>query len=355
MADSQERRMIVMMSPGTVDRNDNPFVPMLIDSLKDCVQVKPFSWRSAFVSRYQVLHIHWPERMTKDPSRLRATMKSMMFLALLGWNRFRHVSNVATVHNIEPHEGSGQLQRWVLRLWDRACVARIFLSRSGLAADTLGTGVYIPHGDYVPFVESHVVAILEQETNSVLTFGYLRPYKGIEKLVEAFSHSEQVRLTVAGEPLSEDYRKQLIEFTRAAKADSVQLIPHSLSPDELIGAISRAEVVILPYVRIYNSGAALLALSVGRPLIVTDSPSMQELKHEVGDQWLEVLPVAWTMNDIINSIDALRNRARLRAHRPCMESRLWDSVGVAHVSLYRSLDRRRPARAVVSSGTVNTK
>jgi beta-1,4-mannosyltransferase len=327
----------IMMSPGAVDDADNPFVPMLIDSLADRVMVIPFSWAGAFCLRYDVLHIHWPERLTKHPNRARAALKAAAFILLMCWNRLRRVSNVATVHNIDPHEGTGKFERLVLTLWTRSCRSRIFLSKAGLDADSMGNGVHIPHGDYAPFLLKLGRAPQDATPDSVLTFGYLRPYKGIEKLLRLIHRDGPLRLVVAGKPLSQSYANTLEELAILAGEKTVELVPRSLSPEMLVDAIARAEVVILPYSRIYNSGAALLALSSGRPLIVTKSPSIQELQSEVGDEWVTTLQDSWEWADVLEAVEVLRANASRRGAVPLFDSRSWDSVSAAHVKLYEEL------------------
>jgi len=331
-----------MMSPGTVDDADNPFVPMLIDSLADRVEVLPFSWSGAFRFRYEVLHIHWPERMTKDANALRAMLKSATFVALLSWNRLRKVSNVATVHNLNPHDGTGAFERWVLALWTKSCRARIFLSRTGMDAAPTGNGVLIPHGDYAPFLAKVGWMKETSRRDALLTFGYLRPYKGIEKLMNLISHEGSLRLTVAGKPLSPTYREKLEDLAREASG-TVELIPRSLSSEELLRAIGLSEFVILPYTSVYNSGAALLALSAGRPLIVTESPSMRELQCEVGNEWVVTLPEAWDWTHVLSAVRALRADASKRGELPDMHLRNWVGLGAQHAILYESLDFRRNA------------
>jgi D-inositol-3-phosphate glycosyltransferase len=125
---------------------------------------------------------------------------------------------------------------------------------------------------------------LRDDERTILFFGRIRPYKGIEYLLDAFrllSVDEQAnyRLIVAGEPKkgSEEY---LHEIQRSVKRDfnqgqvilRIQFIPD----EEMEWYLKGADVLVLPYKEIFQSGVLFLAYSFGLPVVATDVGSFRE-------------------------------------------------------------------------------
>jgi D-inositol-3-phosphate glycosyltransferase len=125
---------------------------------------------------------------------------------------------------------------------------------------------------------------LRVDEKAILFFGRIRPYKGIEYLLDAFrllSTDEQAnyRLIVAGEPKkgSEEY---LHEIQQSVKRDfsqgqvilSIQFIPD----EEMELYLKGADVLVLPYKEIFQSGVLFLAYSFGLPVVATDVGSFRE-------------------------------------------------------------------------------
>jgi len=50
--------------------------------------------------------------------------------------------------------------------------------------------------------------------------------------------------------------------------------------------LSAADLLVLPYREVLNSGSALLALSCNRPILVPDLGAMSELQAAYGDEWV---------------------------------------------------------------------
>ena len=64
-------------------------------------------------------------------------------------------------------------------------------------------------------------------------------------------------------------------------------ITGSLPSEQVAAHLAAADVIALPYRAILNSGSALYALSVGRPVIAPQLGSLPELAAEAGTDWVE--------------------------------------------------------------------
>jgi beta-1,4-mannosyltransferase len=328
------------MSPGASGADDNPFVSLLVDHLPQDIEVRPFSWRSAFLSRYDVLHIHWPEHILKAGSRFKATVKDVMFVALVLRNRLV-AHQVRTVHNIKPHEGGSWLNRLALSYWERSCDASVHLSDAGrvmVSDHTPATeAVTIVHGDYTPFVEKLHRTKLDAIPGRLLVFGYLRPYKGIEQLVAAFRQidpSREVSLRIVGSALPTQYG----DVVRALcdGDDRIEIVIRRLGDAELVDEITSASAVVLPYKQVYNSGAALLSLTLDRPILVTDSETMRELAAEVGEEWVRRLP-EWSAATVIDAF----SRLPPKSSSPRLTDRTWNALSARYAEVYRRVSGYR--------------
>jgi glycosyltransferase involved in cell wall biosynthesis len=166
--------------------------------------------------------------------------------------------------------------------WDK----QRFCEKFGLVADSVAV---IPHGPYpiegrgnehgpeTPTPESDRAAKSEVH---VLFFGTIRPYKGLEDLVDAFEllprdgdinwHLDVVGETWEGWVLpsqkiaSNRYRAD-IEFTNRYVTDA-----------ELPSIFGRADIVALPYRRSSASGPLHMAMQQGLPVVVTDVGGLPE-------------------------------------------------------------------------------
>ena len=118
---------------------------------------------------------------------------------------------------------------------------------------------------------------------------------------------------------------------------------------ELASEISQAELVVLPYRELHNSGSVLLALSLGRPVLLPANDVTRRLAEQVGERW--VLPYEGTLTgDVLESALATVRDASTdsAAHPgagvaadgsstqvPNLSDRAWDRVAAMHVAAYR--------------------
>jgi glycosyltransferase involved in cell wall biosynthesis len=125
---------------------------------------------------------------------------------------------------------------------------------------------------------------LKNDEKAILFFGRIRPYKGIEYLLDAFrilSADKQAnyRLIIAGEPKkgSEEY---LHEIQQSIKRDFNQgqvILRIQFIPDEEMEVyLKGVDVLVLPYKEIFQSGVLFLAYSFGLPVVATDVGSFRE-------------------------------------------------------------------------------
>ena len=125
---------------------------------------------------------------------------------------------------------------------------------------------------------------LRDDEKAILFFGRVRPYKGIEYLLDAFrlllaDKQANYRLIIAGEPMkgSEDYLNEIQTSVRRDFEPGKVLLKIKFVPDEEMELyLKGTDVLVLPYKQIFQSGVLFLAYSFGLPVVATDVGSFRE-------------------------------------------------------------------------------
>ena len=329
----QLQKVRVMMWP---DRSPNPFIALLIENLGAGYEVIGFNFRTALIGRYQILHVHWPEVLVHSPSGLKRLVKLFLLITLIVLNKVRRIPHLWTVHNERPHEPTTPIEEFGLRLWRSSCARRVYLTRAGLQRATDSKGVLIVHGDYAHLRDTNRAHITQPVPGQLITFGLLRRYKSLELLIESVRHLPKqtgISLVLAGQPMPEEYALALVKAS--AEDRRISVVPKHQTDAELVRKITSSEFVVIPYARIYNSGTALLALTLGRPVITTDSPTMRELQDEVGPEWVQCLRQELSSESLLDAVNRLRSHDR--PELPRFQNRDWSIVGTQYAELYNRL------------------
>jgi glycosyltransferase involved in cell wall biosynthesis len=139
-----------------------------------------------------------------------------------------------------------------------------------------------PDTDLSPTEAKYQLGLRETE-KTILFFGKIKPYKGIEHLLSAFSqlvaNDPAYKLIIAGEAQrgNEQYLEELRQKF-GTEMDSTQIILKAqFIPDEEAEIyLKAADVLVLPYNEIFQSGVLFLAYSFGLPVVATDVGSFRE-------------------------------------------------------------------------------
>ena len=184
---------------------------------------------------------------------------------------------VLTAHDLLPREPRPGQLRFQRLLYD-AVDAVVVHSAYGrdqlvgeLGVDALKVRV-IPHGAFKHLTVQVDERPLPSELGAVrspvvLFFGLLRPYKGLDVLLDAWRGVDDAELWIVGRP------RMPIESLRARAPASVRFVSRYVSDAELPAFFRRADVVVLPYSRTERfdqSGVLATALAFGKPTVVSD-------------------------------------------------------------------------------------
>lgn len=253
---------------------------------------------------------------------------------------------VLTAHDLlprEPRPGQAGAQR---RLYDAvdAVVVHSGYGRqllvSSLGVDPAKVRV-IHHGAFDHLTRSeHEVPLpddlAEVRAPVVLFFGLLRPYKGLETLLEAWRGVGGAELWIVGRP------RIGVEDLRARAGASVRFVPRFVSDAELPAFFRRADVVVLPYVRTERldwSGVLATALAFGKPTVVSDVGGFGELAAVGAARLVAPDDPDALRAALVGLLDAPQERSRLAsgALAAAGGAYSWDEAARETLSLYRDL------------------
>ncbi|HKO23507.1 MAG TPA: glycosyltransferase, partial [Chloroflexota bacterium] len=143
-----------------------------------------------------------------------------------------------------------------------------------------GKGFVVSHGSYSHFRGLGSRRRRDSADVTILYFGLIRPYKGVEYLVQAFDAlpaevAERLRLVIVGETWEgHDVPARLI--ARSRYRHRIEFVNRYVTDEEVDDFFARADVACFPYLRASQSGAARIATSYGLPIIASQVGGLAE-------------------------------------------------------------------------------
>jgi D-inositol-3-phosphate glycosyltransferase len=319
-------------------------------------RVATYYWRLiryAATAQPPIFHILWNNKFE-----LIDHVLLMLYYRLLG------KKIVFTAHNVNAAKRDSQdsfLNRLSLRVQYRLS-DHIFVHTGGMKSELLADfGVRENKVSVIPFGINNTVPVtalstaearrqlgISQGDKTLLFFGNIAPYKGLEYLIPAFAEllkqDRSHRLVIAGRPkCSEGYWKQVQQaITRSGMQDRIiQRIEYVPDADTEI-YFKAADVLVLPYTHISQSGVLFLGYNFGLPVIASDVGSLKEdiIEDKTGFICTPQDPVDLTKametffsSDLYRHLNVRREEIRNFAR----DRYSWSKVAAITTAVYRSL------------------
>jgi glycosyltransferase involved in cell wall biosynthesis len=186
---------------------------------------------------------------------------------------------------------------------------------------------------------------LRKEDKTILFFGNIAPYKGLEYLVSAYQQiaakRSDYKLIIAGRPKGfEQYWTQVQEMIRADVQKGKIILRKEYIPDEETEVFFKAaDVLALPYRYIYQSGVLFLGYSFGLPVLAADVGSLRDeiVEGKTGLVFKPEDPVdlgraieTYFSSELFSNLSARRAEIRDFA----MKRNSWTAVGQSTIRTY---------------------
>lgn len=267
---------------------DNPFSALLLDSVRatgysveGTTSVSDFAERVAGLGVGDVVHVQWTAAVTRGLEPAEASRRVAQFRRLCSAALDRGATLIWTVHNVIAHDSRHpEPEIELARYLAEAATAIHVINPStpqavaGIYPLPPGKVTTIPHSSYAgvyPVGPGRARARrsfgISNDQRAVLFFGQDRPYKGADILADAVSQLE------AG-----DHEFRLLSS------------PARIDDDDVARWFAAADVTVLPYRAILNSGTVLLSATFGVPVVVPDLPALRALYQ--GQAWVHFYPHA---------------------------------------------------------------
>lgn len=266
---------------------------------------------------------------------------------------------VVTAHNALPHDCDDQA---VIAYWRQVYLAADAVichstQTQGALAEAFGEPLagrtrVIPHGVGVPrWLPSQLPdkplarRMLGLGSNPyVLFFGAIRPYKGLDLLVEAWPLVKEripdAILLVAGSGATWDQIQPRIHELGLDRSVEARI---GWVPEEDIPAyMSSCDLAVLPYRHIDGSGIAAACAYYRLPMVLSDIPGFRAAVGSEAALFADLTPVsiAAAICDLLQD-SKLSGRLASNAYSEWMRTGSWDECAKQHLELYDQVMARR--------------
>ncbi|WP_420367383.1 glycosyltransferase [Curtobacterium sp. L1-20] len=286
---------------------DNPYLNLMLLAPRargwnvlESLRLEQLEQHLGHLGTGDVFHMHWTspivQRADDDLDEARARLDR--FRTAVDAGRARGARVVWTIHNVLPHDARHlelelELDRYLADTADAVHVMNRATASAVAAHYDLDAAriVHIPHPSYQGVYpsaqtrdEARASLGLAPDDHAVLAFGQMRPYKGLDVLVEAarrISPADRPVLLLAGR--TSDADRTAIDALLGDDLRAVREHDH-VDDVDVQRWFRAADTAVFPYRRVLNSGSLHLAASFGVPSVLPDEP---HLRAEFGDErWI---------------------------------------------------------------------
>ncbi|MDC0204184.1 glycosyltransferase family 4 protein [Flavobacteriales bacterium] len=263
---------------------------------------------------------------------------------------------VLTIHDVRSFTNSFDssiIERITYKLTDLILTHNEFSKSEIIKINpNLSSSIYIvPHGNYTPFInvkneKARSRKHLEIPNNKkvLLFFGMIKEVKGLDVLLHALKdvikENPDVLLLIAGKVWENDFTNYQRIIDENNLSDYCLLHIKFIPPDEVEHYYCAADLVVLPYKKIYQSGVLVMTLSYGKPALVSDLPPLKEVVTDMQTAFLfeskNSISLAEKLNLILLDSEKLEE-VGINGEKLIKIKYNWNKIGRQTKQAYQSL------------------
>lgn len=288
-------------------RVPNPYQKILMSALKqngvdvviDQYQLKwPVLFRT--LSRHatsDIIHLHWltpyVEWFTCSKSHFKSFVKLLLLFIDIFLVRLSGKKIVWTIHNRFMHEWNNLLiEKWVRKTLARYSDKVIVHCDSAFEEIKNEYGIknpvsysVIPHGHYIDAYQNTIDKTTARKMLGLmpdgvvfLSFGMIRSYKGIDRLLSTVKSSNKLKnvtFLIVGEPRPPEFEKEILEM--ASGMPNIKFFLEYIPDEKIQVYMNAADAAVFTFKDILTSGSVILAMSYGKAIIVPNRGCFKDL------------------------------------------------------------------------------
>jgi glycosyltransferase involved in cell wall biosynthesis len=264
---------------------------------------------------------------------------------------------VMTIHDVDPWSAvKGKSHFWLRSTYRTAprLIVHHEVNRKELAAhyQLRSERIHVvPHGSFTHFTTgsldqklSRKMLGLPENARIVLFFGEIRHEKGLIYLIRATqairARIPDLCLVIAGRPRHIEMSECLTEIETAGLKDVVITRLQHIEDNLVEAYFSSADLVVLPYLAITQSGVLFEAMTAGRPVVATDvgalGPTVQESQAGYVVPPGQVQPLAEAIVAVLQQPDVAQQMAQ-NGRRAALDMYSWARCAQKTMAVYREL------------------
>lgn len=273
-------------------------------------------------------------------------------LLVLYLAKYYGMTTIVTVHDVSSFHGksSSTIEKKCYELIDGVIVHNQYSFRTLQSKQVVKCPIaIIPHGNYLPFIQK-----LPDEKNksfTLLFFGQIKQVKGLDILLNATSILKKkgvdIQLLIAGKAWKSDLDEYIKMITDLEIGDITKTDFRYVPDDEVASFYSKADLLVLPYREIYQSGVLLLSMSYGKPILCANLPAFADVIKDEENGFLfeqgNAESLAVKVEQIVSHPDLLQVAVN-GANQIIKTDYDWNKIGVSTADFYNKCVVEKKAR-----------
>jgi predicted O-linked N-acetylglucosamine transferase (SPINDLY family) len=276
----------------------NPYQKLLYSIFPKDIRITtgvPWSLENNHATGSDIFHLHWEDVIYRHASNEVEAFRFVDgFLKQLEGSKSSGWKLIWTIHNEAPHENQfpkvdqyfrAKLSNLVDIILVHSEAAYVLQSKAFPAhAEKLRI---LPTGSYEGFYPNTISTAdarneigIPQDRRVFLFFGNIRPYKGLDDLLKAFSSPEIQRtnalLLIVGTGPAHQYAKEFY----SGKPDNIKIVNRAIADEEIQTYFAASDFCVFTFKKILTSGSVMLSYTFKTPIIIPDFDSLSEFSGE---------------------------------------------------------------------------
>ncbi len=317
----------------TPEQTDSPYVRDIVNGLRSLgIDVSPIRLAGLWRNRSQIVHVQWPEHVSRGSTAAKTAAKHVRALGILAALTARKHTLIVTAHNRAPHGASDPFDAWFRKqLYRRA--ARTVLLVEEHKAELAAIGDLpsnAPTCTIAHPIHPSSDAGGRNPDGPLVILGQIHPYHLIEPFLDALREARVDRAVIVVGSVGD---QDLVDRLRRRNDDALEVRPGFVPTPELNDILRNAAGLVALQQNAFNTGGPFTGLPRGLPVVMTTSAQSRSLLEAVGDDW--IFPVG--ERPAAENVQKLDDWLKKPRAMPDLDAFAIERVVGLHIELYELL------------------